>query len=343
MSRPIPKSLPCPQVICLVRCGSNSPPAPLELDVLIETILRYSSIWSSNCPNGNPTMYESYWRKMGNKCDITFNGDDSLSYFANGKSLCWKHNVVVNTIVDDHYIVIGTGSSHLVQTALYALSPTNQLESISVAYPDVTDFVRSRLHKWAGDARTFQKDGPYIEFITSPNNPDGIIRETVDSAYYWPQYITITSPANHDLARKRRKFLEISRIGVSKEAQLRAATILIYDICLDSTLENIFEYSQSLRTNRWHSLSQVAMANNLFVLQKYPLQYCLFTKDFCESHPGEEEACEKLLKGHKIHTRSGRKFVSDSKNVKISMFIRDKDVNIFLKKLMAIQGPTNGN
>ncbi|KAG5568260.1 hypothetical protein H5410_064723, partial [Solanum commersonii] len=80
---------------------------------------------------------------MGNECDITFNGDDSLSYFANAKSLRWfmeskpeekikrMHNVVVNTIVDDRYIVIGNGSSQLVQAALYALSPTNQPAPIS--------------------------------------------------------------------------------------------------------------------------------------------------------------------------------------------------------------------
>ncbi|KAG5631874.1 hypothetical protein H5410_003591 [Solanum commersonii] len=199
--------------------------------------------------HGDPTMYESYWRKMGNKCDITFSGDDSLSYFANGKRLCWfleskleeqikrLHNVVGNAIVDDHYIA-----------ALYALSPSNQLEPISVvsatpfysyifirfifylnckgyamlnlissmrlwflvhAYPDVTDFVSSGLHKWARDAKFFEKCGPYIELITSPNNPDGIIREVVvngdqgkliyDLAYYWPQYTAITSPANHDV------------------------------------------------------------------------------------------------------------------------------------------------
>uniref|UniRef100_M1DLT2 Alliinase C-terminal domain-containing protein n=1 Tax=Solanum tuberosum TaxID=4113 RepID=M1DLT2_SOLTU len=144
-------------------------------------------------------MYESNWRKLGHKCDITFNGDDSLSYFANGKSLCWfleskleeqikkLHNVVGNAIVDDHYILVGTGSSQLVQAALYALSPSDQLELISVvsatpfysAYPNVTGFVRSGLHKWAGDARAFEKYGPYIELITSPSNHDGIIREPV--------------------------------------------------------------------------------------------------------------------------------------------------------------------
>lgn len=89
-------------------------------------------------------MYEPYWRKIGNKCGITFNGDDSLSYFANGKSLCWLleskleelikrlHNIVGNAIMDKNYIVVGTGSSQVVQVALYALSPSDQLEPISV-------------------------------------------------------------------------------------------------------------------------------------------------------------------------------------------------------------------
>ncbi|KAK4715913.1 hypothetical protein R3W88_014251 [Solanum pinnatisectum] len=387
---------------CLVKC-SSVPCATPENDTK-------DTSTTINLDHGDPTMYESYWRKMGNKCDITFNGDDSLSYFANGKSLCWfleskleeqikrLHNVVGNAIVDDYYIVVGTGSSQLMQAALYALSPADQLEPISVvsatpfysSYPEVTDFVKSGLHKWAGDARTFEKNGLYIEFVTSPNNPDGVIREPVvngnqgkliyDLAYYWPQYTAITSPANHDVmlftiskctghagsrigwalvkdkevARKMTKFMEISTIGVSKEAQLRAAKILevVSDSCLDPKMENFFEYSQSLMTDRWKRLRQVVMANDFFVLQKYPLKYCLFTKDFCESHPAfawlickgrEEEDCQKLLQEHKIHTRSGRRFGSDLRNVRISMLSRDEDFNIFLKRLMTIQGPTNGN
>ncbi|WMV09201.1 hypothetical protein MTR67_002586 [Solanum verrucosum] len=95
-------------------------------------------------------------------------------------------------------------------------------------------------------------------------------------------------------------------------------------------------------TDRWQRLRKVVMDNDLFVLQNYPPQYCLFTKDLCESHPGGEEGdCEKLLKEHKIQTRSGRRFGSDSRNVRISMLSRDEDFNIFLKSLMAIQGSTN--
>lgn len=73
----------------------------------------------------------------------------------------------------------------------------------------VTDYLKSGLYKWAGDARTFELDTPYIELVTSPNNPDGSIRQAVvnkgggrtvhDLAYYWPQYTPITHTASHDI------------------------------------------------------------------------------------------------------------------------------------------------
>lgn len=73
----------------------------------------------------------------------------------------------------------------------------------------MVNFVKSGLYKWAGDAHNFVKNGSYIELITSPNNPNGVIRKPVvngdegilihDLAYYWPQYTAITSPANHDV------------------------------------------------------------------------------------------------------------------------------------------------
>ncbi|OIT29702.1 PREDICTED: L-tryptophan--pyruvate aminotransferase 1-like [Nicotiana attenuata] len=395
----------CGTEACLIKCS----PVPSAIPETRENVTLINWDTLINLDQGDPVMYESYWRKMGNRCDITFSGYQSLSYFANAKNLCWflepkleeeikrLHNVVGNAIVDDHYVVVGTGSSQLIQAALYALSPTDQPEPISVvsaapfysSYPEVTDFVRSGLYKWAGDARNFEKDGPYIEFITSPNNPDGVTREPVvngdqgilihDLAYYWPQYTAITSPAKYDVmlftvskctghagsrigwalvrdkevARKMTKFMEISTIGVSKEAQLRAAKILgvISDSCLDPTLENFFEYSQSHMTKRWQKLREVVKGSDLFTLQKYPLQYCHFTRDFYESHPafawlmckGSEDDLEKLLKGHKIQTRSGRKFGSDPKCVRISMLSRDEDFNIFLQRLMSIQGLTNGN
>lgn len=48
-----------------------------------------------------------------------------------------------------------------------------------------------------------------IEFVTSPNNPDGHLKKAVlqgptvraiyDHAYYWPHFTAITSPADEDV------------------------------------------------------------------------------------------------------------------------------------------------
>lgn len=79
-------------------------------------------------------------------------------------------------------------------------------------YQAETDLLCSGLYKWGGDAYAYDKDGPYIEVVTSPNNPDGNIREAAvnrsgtgegkvlyDLAYYWPQYTPITRPADYDI------------------------------------------------------------------------------------------------------------------------------------------------
>lgn len=75
----------------------------------------------------------------------------------------------------------------------------------------MTDYLRSALFKWAGDANEFKPASdsePYIELVTSPNNPDGKIQQAVvngtgpvvyDLAYYWPHFTPITGPADHDI------------------------------------------------------------------------------------------------------------------------------------------------
>ncbi|XP_039043893.1 L-tryptophan--pyruvate aminotransferase 1-like [Hibiscus syriacus] len=165
-----------------------------------------------------------------------------------------------------------------------------------------TEFLRSRLCKWSGDANRFDEDEAYIEVVTSPNNPDGSIRGTVvnreggksihDLAYYWPQYTPITRKADHDvmlftfskatghavsrigwaivkdkaIASKMVTFIEVSSIGVSKESQLRAATILgvVADDCQNPELEevNFFEHGRRLMSDRWERLREVVMKNN---------------------------------------------------------------------------------
>ncbi|KAJ4711051.1 Tryptophan aminotransferase-related protein [Melia azedarach] len=251
-----------------------------------------------NLAQGDPTAFEPYWRNLGDKCTMVISGSDLMSYLSDMGNICWflepelaeairhLHIEVGNAISKDRHIVIGTGSTQLYQAALYALSSPDSSEPISVVsaapyysqYPPQTDYLRSGLYKWAGDAFTFDNDGPFIEIVNSPNNPDGTIREAVvvnkgkgwlihDLAYYWPQYTPITHVADHDImlftlskctghagsrigwalvkdaevARKITNFIEFNSIGVSKESQLRAAKIIgvICDGCQD------FESSKS--------------------------------------------------------------------------------------------------
>lgn len=98
-----------------------------------------------HCANsGDPMMFESYWRELGDKCEFVIPGSQSLSYFANKNNLCWflepeleeeikrLHRVVGNAAVEDHHVVVGTGTTQLIQAALYALSNPDESEPTSV-------------------------------------------------------------------------------------------------------------------------------------------------------------------------------------------------------------------
>ncbi|CAK8566730.1 unnamed protein product [Lathyrus sativus] len=263
-----------------------------------------------NLDHGNPTMYEKFWRQSGDKTNIIIRGWQSMSYFTDVSNICWflepefanevmrLHRVVGNAVTEGRYVVVGTGSSQLFLAALYALSSSHATQPINVvcaapyysSYQTMTEYLKSGLYKWGGDAETYEKDGPYIELVTSPNNPDGHVRTSKvnrsegllvhDLAYYWPQYTPITSPADNDLtlftlskitghagtrigwalvkdkevAKKMTKFIELNSIGVSKDSQLRAAKIL-------STVSDSCEQENSKEGDSFFEFSQKLMTN----------------------------------------------------------------------------------
>ncbi|XP_017973799.1 PREDICTED: tryptophan aminotransferase-related protein 2 isoform X2 [Theobroma cacao] len=358
-----------------------------------------------NLDHGDPTMYENYWQKKGDETTIVIPGWQFMSYFSDPTSLCWflepefakqvvrLHKVVGNAVTENRHIVVGTGSTQLFQAALYALSPNTEAEPISVvsaapyysSYPVITDCLRSGLYKWAGDARSFSKNGPYIELVTSPNNPDGFVRHSIvnrsegilihDLAYYWPQYTPISSPANYDLmlftvskstghagmrigwalvkdedvAKRMTKYIELNTIGVSKDSQLRAATVLkvISDSCerSDEEGDSFFEFSYHLMAKRWKQLREAVHQSGLFSVPDFPPQFCNFLNRVFEPQPafawvkceGEIEDCESFLRGKKILTRGGKHFGVSPKYVRISMLDRDNNYDTFVERMSTIQ------
>jgi L-tryptophan--pyruvate aminotransferase len=169
--------------------------------------------------------------------------------------------------------------------------------------------------------------------VCSPNNPDGTIREAVlssasgvavhDLAYYWPQYTAITKRADHDImlftvskstghagtrigwalvkdrdvARKMTKFIELNTIGVSKDSQLRAATVLravsdAYELpAAGEEHRRLFDYGRRKMAERWSMLREAAAASGIFSLPDETSGYCNFTKDMASTNPGMYSMC----------------------------------------------------
>ncbi|RZC51313.1 hypothetical protein C5167_019733 [Papaver somniferum] len=81
------------------------------------------------------------------------------------------HKLVGNANTDNRHIFVGTGSSHLYMASLYALAPIDTSKqpitvvsaaSFYSSYPLMTDFLKSGLYKWGGDAYTFNGEEPCI-------------------------------------------------------------------------------------------------------------------------------------------------------------------------------------
>ncbi|XP_078428424.1 tryptophan aminotransferase-related protein 2-like isoform X3 [Wolffia australiana] len=268
-----------------------SPPLPINLEM------------------GDPSMFEEYWREEGGEGAVVIRSWEKMSYFSRGgEGPCWfmegalqeqiarLHGVVGNARVQGKHLVVGVGSTQLFQAALFAISSTHDAQPLPVVsaapfysfYAEHVDYLRSGLYRWAGDARTFKEDGPFIEVICMPNNPDGFMNQAVlsedkghriyDLAYYWPQYAPITYEANHDImlftfskltghagtrigwalvkdedvARKMTKFITLNTLGVSKDSQLRAAMIM-------TSIADSYETQNTLGRERFFDSARLLM------------------------------------------------------------------------------------
>lgn len=77
-------------------------------------------------------------------------------------------------------------------------------------YKKQTELYDSKEYEWEGitsDWVNSSSNRDFIEFVTSPNNPDGRLQQSVlggpsiiyDHCYYWPHYSAIPSPADEDV------------------------------------------------------------------------------------------------------------------------------------------------
>jgi len=167
--------------------------------------------------SGTPFLFEEYWVAHP-EAAIEITPFNHVGYGADvprlERAIRAVHRLVGNAEVDGRHIVIGVGSTEMINAALFALSQSPPADG--AAPPEATiwaerpyysgyilpsTFFESRSFHWRGNATppTPTAAAPVIELVTSPNNPDGALRSPrlaeydhataiMDHAYLWPHF-----------------------------------------------------------------------------------------------------------------------------------------------------------
>uniref|UniRef100_F6H6R2 Alliinase C-terminal domain-containing protein n=1 Tax=Vitis vinifera TaxID=29760 RepID=F6H6R2_VITVI len=283
--------------------------------------------------NGDPLFLEPFWIQNAASSAMLVAGWHRMSYTFTNQSLISRlledhirklHTTVGNAVTQGRFIVFGAGSTQLLNAAVHALSPDNSSAPAKVVasfpfytvYQLQTDFFRSVNFQFQGDASLWKNKSDstlnFIEFVTSPNNPDGQLKKAVlqgphvktihDHAYYWPHFTAIPAPADEDLMiftlskltghagtrlgwalikdealyQRMSTYVKMNILGVSKDTQLRALKLL--KVALEGSGKEIFEFGYTAMKERWERLSNALSESKRFSIQEIAPQYCTFFK-----------------------------------------------------------------
>ncbi|KAL2497021.1 Tryptophan aminotransferase-related protein 4 [Abeliophyllum distichum] len=284
----------------------------------------------ADADSGDPLFLEPFWMQHAESSAVLVAGWHRMSYVFADQSYMSQvlqnhilkvHSIARNAITKGKYLVFGGGSTQLLSAAVFALSLNSSSLARVVAaspyypvYKTQTDFFETAHFEFQGDAllmkRTSNSTGNAIEFVTSPNNPDGLLRKAVlqgssvnaiyDHAYYWPHFTAIPAPADEDVmiftiskltghAGSRfgwalvkdedvylnmLKYMQLAELGVSRDTQLRALQLL--KVVLEGDGREIFHFAYEKMRDRWEKISQIVSLSNRYTIQDIPPQYCNF-------------------------------------------------------------------
>ncbi|KAL5122864.1 Tryptophan aminotransferase-related protein 4 [Glycine soja] len=277
----------------------------------------------ANASSGDPYFLEPFWMRHAASSAILVSGWHRMSYsYSDGsyisevlvKYIQKVHSIVGNAITKGRYFIFGSGSTQLFNAAVYALSLNSSVSPAKVVattpyyplYRTQTQLFNSRDFSYEGDTSLWKNNtdsnSRFIEFVTSPNNPDGKLTKRVlegpnvktiyDRAYYWPHFTAIPSLADEDLMlftiskltghagsrfgwaiikdeavyQKMLIYLQLNTIGVSRDVQLRALKLL--DVIVEGDGKEIFQFAYSTMRDRWIRLKKVISESKRFSLQK---------------------------------------------------------------------------
>ncbi|KAJ8485164.1 hypothetical protein OPV22_017649 [Ensete ventricosum] len=299
-----------------------------------------------DCPadvdSGDPLFLEAYWQQQAASSAVVFSGWHRMSYSTDGKDYITielekhiriLHKVVGNAVTDGKFIVFGSGSAQLINALVYALSQSNASSSpasvvASVPYYPLykkqTNLFETREYGWGGTTSNWANASVssvtnFIEFVTSPNNPDGEFKQPVlgssavifDHAYYWPHYSPILDPADEDVMlftnskisghagsrfgwavikdegvyERTTKYLSLNTVGVSRDTHLRVLKLIKVMITEKGGKGDIFEFGYRTLKARWSKLQELVSSSSRFSLQQLSAHYCNYFRTIRDPSP----------------------------------------------------------
>ncbi|KAL7585836.1 hypothetical protein Lser_V15G43017 [Lactuca serriola] len=365
----------------------------------------FSPDCSADAGGGDPIFLEPFWMQNAEKSAIVVSGWHRMSYrYADytmmssevEKYIRKLHSIVGNAITEDRYLVFGIGSSQLLSAAVYALSSENSSSPSNVVatipyypmYETQTSFFNSEDFQFEGDTNSWKLNNAtknnmdVIEFVTSPNNPDGELKTSVlggktiyDHAYFWPHFTPIPGPSDHDLMiftlskltghagvrfgwavikdkdvyEKVSKYIEVADLGISKDTQLRVLKLLKVVVEDDGT--QLFKFAYAKMRERWDRLTSVFSKSTRFSIQeRHPLHCNFFNKTrlpspayaWVKCEREEEDDCGAVLEAGKITSRGGSTYRDKDRYARLSLIKSQDDFDLLLLRLTELVSLENG-
>ncbi|KAF5781848.1 putative alliinase, EGF-like domain, pyridoxal phosphate-dependent transferase, major [Helianthus annuus] len=360
---------------------------------------------SADADSGDPLFLEPFWMQHATESAVVISGWHRMSYrYADYTTMSKElenyirkiHLLVGNAATEGRYIVFGIGSTQLLNAAVYALSSENSSSSSNVLasipfypmYKAQTAFFNSESFEFEGDTYSWQSNNSknnedVIEFVTSPNNPDGELKKSVlggktiyDHAYYWPHFTPITGPSDHDLMiftlskltghagtrfgwavikdkdvyEKVLNYISIADLGISKDTQLRVLKLL--KVAVEGDGKPLFEFAYNTMRERWDRLTSVFSKSTRFSIQKRHPLHCNFFNETRLASPAyawvkcereEDDDCGAVLEAGKIIGRIGSTFSAKDRYTRLSLIKSKYDFELLLQRLTELVLRENGS
>ncbi|KAL0352495.1 UNVERIFIED_CONTAM: Tryptophan aminotransferase-related protein 4 [Sesamum calycinum] len=283
--------------------------------------------------SGDPLFLEPFWMQHAASSAVVVAGWHRMSYTFSDHSYISQelenhirrvHAVARNAITKGKHLIFGGGSTQLLAAAVYALSinlssPAEVVAAVPAypVYKEQTEFFKAKQFEFHGDASSLRNGTSntienVIEFVASPNNPDGNLKKAVlegpsvktihDYAYYWPHYTAIPAPADEDLMiftmskltghagsrfgwaivkdknvyENMLQYKSLADSGTSKDTQLRALKLI--KVVLENGGRGIYNFAYKTMRGRWTKLNHVLSLSKRFKLQEIPPSFCNYSR-----------------------------------------------------------------